>query len=165
MKKVQAGFTLIELMIVVAIIGILAAIAIPQYQTYITKSQVNRVMGESGAVRTAVESCLNDGKVTVVISPTPAATECNLGVSGSNLMVAAAGDSTGIEAVGFGTPAIAGRTLVTAPLVMLSTFGNTANNTLKATVQSIRWTRTADGTWSCNSIAIDQKYVPVGCPL
>ena len=46
--KAQKGFTLIELMIVIAIIGILAAIAIPQYQNYIARSQVTRAMGEAG---------------------------------------------------------------------------------------------------------------------
>ena len=63
--KAQKGFTLIELMIVVAIIGILAAIAIPQYQTYVAKSQVSRVMSESGQLRTAIEACILDGKTVV----------------------------------------------------------------------------------------------------
>src|SRR5699024_8031143 len=63
MKKAQQGFTLIELMIVVAIIGILAAIAIPQYQNYIAKSQVSRVMAETGALRTAIETCMMEGNL------------------------------------------------------------------------------------------------------
>ena len=57
MKK-QKGFTLIELMIVVAIIGILAAIAIPQYQNYISKAQMNRVVGELAALKTSYEALL-----------------------------------------------------------------------------------------------------------
>ena len=54
MKKIQQGFTLIELMIVVAIIGILAAIAIPAYQDYTVRSQVTEGLNLAGAVKTAV---------------------------------------------------------------------------------------------------------------
>ena len=54
MRKVQQGFTLIELMIVVAIIGILAAIAIPAYQDYTARSQMSEAMSLSSGVRTAV---------------------------------------------------------------------------------------------------------------
>ena len=60
MKK-QQGFTLIELMIVVAIIAILAAIAIPQYQNYVARSQLSRAVGESGQLKTAIEDCLASG--------------------------------------------------------------------------------------------------------
>lgn len=49
------GFTLIELMIVVAIIGILAAVAIPQYQDYTSKASVSRAVGELASLKTAVE--------------------------------------------------------------------------------------------------------------
>jgi len=62
MNKVQQGFTLIELMIVVAIIGILAAIAIPAYQDYTIRAQVSEGMNLAGAAKAAVaETYLNRG--------------------------------------------------------------------------------------------------------
>ena len=60
MKKAQAGFTLIELMIVVAIIGILAAVALPAYSKYMDKAKFSEVMLASQAAKTAVEICAQD---------------------------------------------------------------------------------------------------------
>ena len=56
-KKAQAGFTLIELMIVVAIIGILAAVAIPQYSNYTVKAKIASVLSSVASIKTAVGVC------------------------------------------------------------------------------------------------------------
>ena len=157
MKRVQQGFTLIELMIVVAIIGILAAIAIPQYQTYIAKSQVSRVVGESGALKTAIEDCVNNGKLTVG-KASAAATNCDPQATGSTLITGASqGDITLAGAVG--VPQVEFED--TGAATITATFGNSAAATLKT--KTIIWTRTADGSWTCESSA-DAKYNTPGCP-
>lgn len=143
----QKGFTLIELMIVVAIIGILAAIAIPQYQNYIAKSQVSRAMGELGAIKTAVETCVNEGKTAV--------DACNLGMTASNIL---SGVKVADTAISAGGP---NKAVLTETTAIQGTFGEKAAATLSG--RTLTWTRDANGSWSCATTAA-AKYAPAGCP-
>ncbi len=78
--KTQKGFTLIELMIVVAIIGILAAIAIPQYQNYIARSQFSESHALLGGARTAVQERVDQGQVFAASTGAATATTNALGL-------------------------------------------------------------------------------------
>jgi len=144
--QMQKGFTLIELMIVVAIIGILAAVAIPQYQNYIAKSQVSRVMGETGALRTAIETAVLEGKSRADINTmmTAASPAENLGWTNSNLLTAA--------------PAVTGE--VTDDLIVTATFGTNAAAAIAT--KELVWTRDKDGSWSCTT-DVDARFAPAGC--
>lgn len=162
--RAQQGFTLIELMIVVAIIGILAAIAIPQYQTFIAKSQVNRVMAESGAIKMAIDVCIYDSKTTVVLGNPVNATDCNLGATPSNLQTGG-NISTAVPAT-MGVPTLSSMNLTTFPITMTSQFGNNASAILTSNpaIQTVVWSRDSVGNWSCASTGVDPKFKPVGCP-
>src|SRR5690554_66323 len=154
MNKGQQGFTLIELMIVVAIIGILAAIAIPQYQDYIARSQVTRVVGEISALKTSVEDQLMRGVV-------PSGDKEEVGFSGSDLL----GDNGGNTGDGF---ALAFQNDGSG--TMTATLGGSASAAVKNA--NIVLTRSAAGAWTCAVTGKDENsdagwkdsYAPTGCP-
>jgi type IV pilus assembly protein PilA len=78
MKSAQKGFTLIELMIVVAIIGILAAIAIPAYQDYIVRARVTEGLNLASAAETTVAENAENGATSLVLGWTSPASTTNV---------------------------------------------------------------------------------------
>ena len=138
MKNIQKGFTLIELMIVVAIIAILAAIALPAYQDYIARSQITTGLADIRGGVTAFEERINRG------TPTGAVSEDDIGLRTTTprcSLIATAGlvedtDGQSITCTIIGNPRVAG--------------------------DSVVLTRTASGAWNCTSDT-DAKYLPSGC--
>lgn len=170
-RKLQKGFTLIEMMIVVAIVGILAAVGLPAYQDYVVKSQVTRVMGEAGALKVRLDTCLMDGKTALGAL---SATNCEWSdVRPSALMTGAlqgnapaltgALATSGYPQIGTNVANPANGTLSqTGNMYITAYFGNSAATALKAATYYVSWARTPAGIWTCTTNVV-AKYVPRGC--
>ena len=160
-RSLQKGFTLIELMIVVAIIGILAAVALPAYQDYTVRAKVTEGLSLAGAAKTAVSENAANGAPYNSGWTTPAATK---NVSGITID----------EAAGFITitytaslAATGANTLILNPLDGAAVFtGGTSTATTIPTAGSIGWYCTSAGTPATAVGAkgtILAKFVPANC--
>lgn len=136
MKSLQKGFTLIELMIVVAIIGILAAIAIPAYSNYQAKAKMSAGLAEVSAAKSIVEIKINEGTAITDLASaglTSPTANCTLAVS----ITAGAGNMT--------------CTVLNAPPQV--------NGAV------MKWTRVVDGGWTCVTTGLtDATLSPKSCP-
>jgi type IV pilus assembly protein PilA len=156
MKTLQKGFTLIELMIVVAIIGILAAVALPAYQDYTIRAKMSEVILGMSACRTSITEVYQSGPTTL---PGAGGWGCEIGATQATKYVA------GIMTSGNG--------VVTATVQGISTSVNTSVVTLTPmSTASVLATMTAGNSqtlfgWRCGSstdgTTVNPKYLPGSC--
>ena len=154
MSKMQKGFTLIELMIVVAIIGILAAIALPAYQDYTKRAKLSEVILAASACRTSITEVYQSATAL----PVAGSWGCESSGSASKYVAGVATDASGnitVQVQGTGDTNIDGKFLTLIP----RNAANTASPTLGNAV----------GTWVCGSTTltpattIPAKFLPGSC--
>ena len=142
MKNMQQGFTLIELMIVVAIIGILAAVAIPAYQDYTVRAKITEVLG----IASSAKSTLSEGYSSAGSMPAVASAGINT----------SAAQSTYVSAIAYARTD-ANTATVTYTLTNLTADAN------GDTIVFVGTGSQNGVSWTCNTGTLDDKYLPANC--
>ena len=153
MKHLQKGFTLIELMIVVAIIGILAAVALPAYQDYTVRAKMSEVILAMSACRTSITEVYQTGGTP----PNANSWGCESGVSSKYV----AGLNTNANGIVTATiqnisADVNGRLVTLTPLINANTAANSTNDMGKG-LHGWRCGSSTDGT------NLNSKYLPGSC--
>ncbi len=159
-RRAQAGFTLIELMIVVAIIGILAAVALPAYQDYTARAKVSEVVLAATTCKNSVSEAAQTG-----LQAAPATTNgfsCGEGSTTSRYVSAVGTDDTGTITVTAQniTADVNGKKLILTP------YSDTAYATAMAPTGYTQGTNVAIKAWKCAGAATDgipAKFLPASC--
>lgn len=135
--KRSAGFSLIELLIVVAIVGVLAAIAIPAYTTHLAKAKLVSALGDISNLKTAFQLSLDDGSEVSSVADIGGTSTSGSCSSITATSTAATGQGSIQCVISNGPSSVAGK--------------------------SITWTRAATGEWSCVTSA-PAALAPSSCP-
>lgn len=154
MKQAQKGFTLIELMIVVAIIGILAAVALPAYQDYTKRAKLSEVVLAASACRTTITEVYQAGNAA---SPGANGWGCESSSATSKYVKSVATDADGVitvTATGTGDAEIDNKVLTLIP-------ANSAGTALTFTAS----TSVTVNRWICGgaNTTINKKFLPASC--
>jgi type IV pilus assembly protein PilA len=163
LKKVQQGFTLIELMIVVAIIGILAAIAIPAYQDYTIRAKVTEGIGLADAAKTAVAEAYQSGDIAGVSALATSWVPTN---SASKYVTSVTILNSGVITVKYSgvVPQLNAKTLVLQPFINQAVLATNQSGSIDWGCGTLTAAAAAANGLTLTAVgSLDARYTPASC--